>query len=65
MNLILKGALITRFGTQAEAAKRLGLDETRLSRIIRGYREPNPKERKIIEGLGVKLGQEMKGQEAR
>ena len=54
-NFELKAELVRRYGTQSRAARELGLSETRLSRIIRGYREPAGREREIIESLGVRL----------
>ena len=37
MNLKLKGLLVERFGSQTAAARALGLSESRLSRVIRGW----------------------------
>jgi hypothetical protein len=36
VNLKLKGALVSEFGSQAAASKALGLTERRLSRLIHG-----------------------------
>ena len=54
VNLKLKGALISEFGSQAAAAKRLkaaglpGMNERRLSRLIHGFDTPRPEEARII-----------------
>ena len=54
MNLELKIALIRRFGSQIRAAKPLGIDESKLSRIVQGHREPTPEEReRLRRELGV------------
>ena len=48
MNIELRIALIRRFGSQVRAAKPLGIDEPRLSRLVNGHREPTAKERKRL-----------------
>ena len=54
MNIELKIALIRRFGSQIRAAKPLRIDESKLSRIVQGHREPTPEEReRLREVLGV------------
>ncbi len=45
MNIELKIALIRRFGSQVRAAKPLKIEETKLSRLVQGHREPTQKER--------------------
>jgi len=45
----LKSALVERFGTQVEAAKAIGVRESRLSYLIRGHAEPTEKERLALE----------------
>jgi len=62
VNLKLKGALISQFGSQAAAARGLraagcsGMNERRLSRLIHGYDAPRPEDIRIIrEKLGVEL----------
>jgi len=61
MNFKLKGALISEYGSQSAAAKRLrtacpGLTERRLSRLIHGFEAPRPEEVRVIrEKLGVEL----------
>ena len=45
MNIELKIALIRHFGSQVRAAKPLKIEETKLSRLVQGPREPTPKER--------------------
>ena len=44
MNLQLKSALVGQFGTQADAAYSLGLQESRLSRLVRGRIQPCAKD---------------------
>ena len=52
----VKGAIVTRFGSQCAAAKVLGIHERRLSRLLNGHDEPRPGEVKILtEQLGVKI----------
>jgi len=45
----LKALLVERFGSQVEAAKAIGIRESRLSYIIRGHAEPTERERKALE----------------
>ena len=47
MNVELKMALLRRFGNGAQirAARELGIEETRLSRIVNGWRSPTTAER--------------------
>jgi hypothetical protein len=40
--------LIRKFGSQVVAAKRLKIREAKLSYLVRGHAEPNPKEREIL-----------------
>ena len=49
MNLLLRLKLIRKFGTQVNAAKRLGIRENRLSYIVRGHVKPSNGERKALE----------------
>jgi hypothetical protein len=49
VNLDLKFALIRNFGTQHVAAKRIKIREDKLSHIVRGYDEPNERERRLLE----------------
>lgn len=44
INLNLKCELIRLFGSQVEAAKRLGIRESKLSYIVRGHASPNASE---------------------
>jgi transcriptional regulator with XRE-family HTH domain len=54
MLVLLKLALLRRGERQYELASRLGIGETRLSRIVRGRVEATPEERaRIAEALGV------------
>jgi hypothetical protein len=53
---IVRGAIVTKFGSQCVAAKALGIHERRLSRLLNGHDEMKPEERKIfLERLGVKI----------
>ena len=54
MNLELKLALIRNYGSQIKAAKPLRIDESKLSRLIQGHRDPTPQEReRLTAALGV------------
>jgi hypothetical protein len=48
MNIDLKVELIRKFGSQVVAAKRLKIREAKLSYLVRGHAEQNPKEREIL-----------------
>jgi hypothetical protein len=48
MNLDLKLALIRNFGSQVVASRRLKIQESRLSYLVRGYSQPNEREREIL-----------------
>jgi hypothetical protein len=48
VNMDLKIALIRNFGTQHVAAKRIKIREDKLSHIVRGYDEPNERERELL-----------------
>jgi hypothetical protein len=48
VNLDLKFALIRNFGTQHVAAKRIKIREDKLSHIVRGYDQPNERERELL-----------------
>ncbi len=53
-NKKLKSAIFSLYETQAEFAEDLGINDTLLSKIIRGRREPTPELRqKISQKLGV------------
>jgi hypothetical protein len=49
MNLDLKIALLRTFGSQIVAARRLRINEGKLSHFVRGHDEPNEHERKVLE----------------
>jgi len=49
VNIDLKVALIKRFGSQVEAAKQLGIRESKLSYIVRGHTNPSELERRGLE----------------
>ena len=58
MNLKLKFAILERFPVQADFAKRIGISETILSRIIKERREAPPKLQEIIANeLGAEVGE--------
>lgn len=60
VNLDLKSELIKRFGTQVEAARRMGLREARLSYIIRRHAKPSKWEREALQrALGRKLADKL------
>ncbi len=49
----LKSAIVERYGSQVEAAKAIGIRESRLSYLIRGHAIPTETEWKSLEiGLG-------------
>lgn len=48
LNKRLRIATMERGITQVELAKRVGIHETRLSKIARGYLEPNDGEKRAI-----------------
>jgi transcriptional regulator with XRE-family HTH domain len=48
MNTALKMAILTSGLTQTDVAKKTGIHESRLSRIIRGHYEPNDVEKRLI-----------------
>jgi len=53
---LIRGAIVTKFGSQILASKALGIHERRLSRLLNGHDEMKPEERKIfLERLGVKI----------
>jgi DNA-binding transcriptional regulator YdaS (Cro superfamily) len=60
--LTVRGAIVTKFGSQCAAAKRLGIHERRLSRLLNGHDEPKPEEaRAFEEKLGVSVLSESEG----
>jgi hypothetical protein len=53
---LVRGAIVTRFGSQCVAARVLGIHERRLSRLLNGHDQPKPEEVKIFQKqLGVKI----------
>lgn len=48
MNFELKRALVEKFGTQIVASRRLNIREAKLSYLVRGHAEPNPREREAL-----------------
>jgi len=58
MNLRLKFKILEKFPIQADFAKRIGISETILSRIIKERREATPTlKEKIANELGAKIGE--------
>jgi len=58
MNLKLKFAILEKFPIQADFAKRIGISETVLSRIIKERREATPTlKKRIAKVLGAKIGE--------
>jgi len=49
MRFDLKIALMTVFGTQISAARKLRINEGRLSHLVRGHDDPNERERRLLE----------------
>jgi transcriptional regulator with XRE-family HTH domain len=58
VNWDLKIAIASKFGRQVEAARQLGIRESRLSYIVHGHVEPSPSE---CEALAKALGREFIG----
>jgi len=48
LNVELKWAIFKSGHTQRALARRLKMDETRLSRLVRGQAQPFPHERKLL-----------------
>lgn len=59
VNLNLKSELVKRFGSQVEAAKQMGIRESKLSYIVRGHVQPSERERealdRVLRGISVRL----------
>lgn len=54
---IIRGAIVTKFGSQCVAAKALGINERRLSRLLNGHDQIKPKEAMVLrKKLGVVVG---------
>jgi hypothetical protein len=49
LNLDLKIALIRNFGSQIVAARRLRINQSKLSFFVNGHSEPNERERTLLE----------------
>lgn len=57
-NFKLKARIIEKFGTQADFARLIGMQEQRISRFIHGRTMPNEAERQqISRRLGVAQGE--------
>lgn len=48
MNLPLKLAILKKYPSQSACARDIGMSESLLSRFVRGWREPNPEQKKAI-----------------
>jgi hypothetical protein len=48
VNIDFKLALIKNFGSQVVAARRLKIQESKLSYFVRGHSQPNEREREIL-----------------
>jgi transcriptional regulator with XRE-family HTH domain len=48
LNIALKLAILSSGQTQTDIARKTGLTESRLSRIIRGHGDPTNEERRLI-----------------
>jgi plasmid maintenance system antidote protein VapI len=58
---LIKGAIVTRYGSQAAAAPELGIHERRLSRLLNGHERIRPEEARVLqEKLGVNLSEEIR-----
>lgn len=56
MNLILKAKIIENYGTQADFAQVVGIDETIVSRVVRGRRALDEGNKSMwAEALGCRL----------
>ncbi len=44
LDLLLKSAIVRTFGTQTQGSVAMRIEESRLSRIVRGYRKPSEEE---------------------
>ena len=54
----VRGAIVTKYGSQCAASKELGIPERRLSRLLNGHDQINEKEVRAFEQkLGVRLGE--------
>jgi plasmid maintenance system antidote protein VapI len=53
---IVRGAIVTKFGSQCVAARELGINERRLSRLINGHDQLKPDEAKVLREKRLRLG---------
>ena len=57
--LRVKGAIVTKYGSQTLAARELGMTERRLSRLLNGHEMVKPQEARTFEKkLGLSLVEE-------
>ena len=62
MNRELKAEIVRQFGSQANLAASIGIDESRLSRIVNGRRAPSDAELQRLEKLfGLKFKRLLQG----
>ena len=56
MNLVLKVAILKKYASQMACARDIGWSDSLLSKIVRGWREPNPDQKKALSRkLGTKV----------
>jgi plasmid maintenance system antidote protein VapI len=57
---VIRGAIVTKFGSQCVAAKELGINERRLSRLLNGHDQLKPEEAEtLMAKLGVSMAEEI------
>jgi hypothetical protein len=58
----LKGAIVSKCGTQVRFARHVKIEDTRLNRILNGWVEPRPEEvLKLRQALGPMVDEVLKG----
>ncbi len=56
VNLALKFAILKKYPSQSACARDIGWSESLLSKFVRGWREPNPDQKKALSRkLGTKI----------
>jgi ribosome-binding protein aMBF1 (putative translation factor) len=56
MNLALKLAILKKYTSQCACARDIGWSESLLSKFIRGWRQPDPEQKKALSRkLGIKV----------
>ncbi len=57
----IRGKIVAAFGSQCVAAKKLGIPESRLSRLLNGHAAPRPEEDEVFrKRFGVNLREEIR-----